>query len=81
VAEDTRLVVHIDVWILKQAIFFIEKWPILGIPTDWTLSINISPIQFKQALFLERFTPILKKLKPYSNSLTLENTGDTVIDN
>jgi diguanylate cyclase (GGDEF)-like protein/PAS domain S-box-containing protein len=81
VAEDTGLIVPIGEWVLKQAISFIEKWPVLGIPTDCTLSINISPIQFKDALFVKRFTSILKKLKPHSNPLILEITENTVIEN
>ena len=81
VAEDTGLIVPIGEWVLKEAICFIEKWPALGIPSDCTLSINISPIQFKHAQFVEKFTTILKKLKPHGNPLILEITENTVIEN
>jgi diguanylate cyclase (GGDEF)-like protein/PAS domain S-box-containing protein len=81
VAEDTGLIVSIGEWVLKKAVSFIEKWPALGIPIDCTLSINISPIQFKHALFVENFTAILKNLKPHSHPLILEITENTVIEN
>lgn len=81
VAEDTGLIVAIGEWVLKEAISFIEEWPALGIPTGCTLSINISPIQFKHTLFVEKFTAILKDLKPHGNPLILEITENTVIEN
>lgn len=81
VAEDTGLIVPIGDWVLKKALSFIKKWPALGIPIECTLSINISPIQFKHALFVEKFTAILKDLNPQGNPLILEITENTVIEN
>jgi diguanylate cyclase (GGDEF)-like protein/PAS domain S-box-containing protein len=81
VAEDTGLIVPIGDWVLKKALSFIRKWPALGIPIECTLSINISPIQFKHALFVEKFTAILKDLNPQGNPLILEITENTVIEN
>ena len=81
VAEDTGLIVCIGEWVLKQAISFLEEWHALGIQAGCTLSINISPIQFKHALFVERFTSILKKLKPHGHPSILEITENIVIEN
>jgi diguanylate cyclase (GGDEF)-like protein/PAS domain S-box-containing protein len=81
VAEDTGLIIPIGEWVLKEAMSFMKRWPALGIPTECTLSINISPIQFKHTLFVEKFITILKNLKPYSNPLILEITENTVIEN
>lgn len=81
VAEDTGMIVPIGEWVLKQAFKFIEKWPALGVPSDCSLSINISPIQFNHELFVEKFTSALRDLKPRTNQLILEITENTVIEN
>lgn len=81
VAEDTGLIVPIGEWVLKQTLAFIKRWPALGMPTECTVSINISPIQFNHELFVEKFTHILKDLNLCGNHLILEITENTVFEN
>jgi diguanylate cyclase (GGDEF)-like protein/PAS domain S-box-containing protein len=81
IAEDTGLIVPIGEWVLNQAIAFIRDMPLLGGPTLCTVSINISPVQFKHEHFVERYTAALKDIKHLPNKLILEITETTVLEN
>ncbi len=50
-------------------------------PPNCTLAINISPVQFKHTLFVQRFTAALKDVKDQVNQLILEITENTFIEN
>lgn len=81
IAEDTGLIVPIGEWVLSEAIKFIKKWPEFGASASFTLSINISPVQFRHELFVEKFALALNELKHQPNKLKLEITENTVIEN
>jgi diguanylate cyclase (GGDEF)-like protein/PAS domain S-box-containing protein len=81
VAEATGLIVPIGEWVLSEALVFIKSWPALGVPPNCTLAINISPVQFKHTLFVQRFTAALKDVKDQVNQLILEITENTFIEN
>ena len=80
-AESTGLIVPIGELVLKQAVAFIEQWHALGIPDDCTLSVNISPVQFSHASFVEKFSSVLHNSNFQKSRLMLEITENTVIEN
>ncbi|MCC5451075.1 EAL domain-containing protein [Rheinheimera sp. UJ51] len=83
-AEDTGLIVPMGEWVLTEAIKSIKSWSHLIIPSEFKLSINISPVQFNHERFVERFSFLLNEfngLMDAAASLVLEITENTVIQN
>ena len=69
--QNTGLIVPVGNWILEQASAQLHKWSLAG-HDDWTLSINISPVQFEQQNFYELVCDTLVRHRVSPTRLTLE---------
>ncbi|HSH72208.1 MAG TPA: EAL domain-containing protein [Methylophilaceae bacterium] len=85
-AEETGLIIPIGLWVLDMACSQIKRWQQSPLTKNFTLSVNVSANQFRQADFadqvqatLERYSinPALLKLELTEN-LLLENIEETI---
>lgn len=77
-AEDTGLIVEIGGWVLKKACADIKK--LLDRGYRITLSVNISPRQFRQENLPEKVAQVLEETGFPPEALLLEITEGTVMD-
>jgi len=68
IAEDTGLINDLGFWILRRALSDSHRWP------DATMSVNVSPTQFKHPRFVEAVTAILEEHTVSPSRLELEVT-------
>lgn len=73
VAEETGLIIPIGEWVLKTACVQNKAWQNAGLPL-LTVSVNISPRQFRQANFIHMLQKILDETKLPKGCLELELT-------
>jgi len=77
IAEESRQILKLGAWIMHQAFLQATKWS-KQLPT-FNLSINISPIQFHEADFIENVLSILKETQVDPSNITLELTEGVLI--
>jgi len=77
IAEESRQILKLGAWIMYNAFLQAKTWS-KQIP-DFMLSINISPIQFHEADFIENVLAILEDTKVDPNTITLELTEGVLI--
>ena len=73
ILEQTGLIIQVGEWILKEACKNIALW---GIP----VSVNISPVQFKDEEFTDKVESAIKKAGIEGGLLILEITEDAVME-
>ena len=66
-------------WVLDQACYQLKKWE--GKNTIQSLSINISPKQLHQKLFVEQIISVVTNYKIKPNKITLELTESVLFEN
>jgi diguanylate cyclase (GGDEF)-like protein/PAS domain S-box-containing protein len=85
-AEDTGLILPIGQWVLESACAQLKAWEQNTLTRDLTLSLNVSPKQFRQADFMSQvnaavehyaINPTLLKFE-LTESILLENIEDTI---
>ncbi|HEY2025347.1 putative bifunctional diguanylate cyclase/phosphodiesterase [Paraburkholderia sp.] len=78
VAEKTGLILSIGDWVLDEACRQMRAWVDLG-NTDWTMSVNLSPLQFAHTALVQTVadTLALHRLDPHH--LMLEITESTAM--
>ena len=82
IAEEAGTIVSIDYWVLHNACQTLSQWLKLGwVDPDFTISVNISPIQFARDDFIEQISQILAETSLEPQHLQLEITETTVIKN
>jgi diguanylate cyclase (GGDEF)-like protein len=69
VAEETGMIVAIGEWVLRTACFEAENWP-----TDITVAVNLSPVQFKKGNLVATVQAALAESGLRPNRLELEIT-------
>ena len=79
VAEETDLIVDVDVWVLTQTCLLLARQEIYSLPLR--VSVNISPRHFRQRGFVASIKKILADTGADPTHLTLEVTEGLVIDN
>lgn len=77
-AEETNLVIPIGDWVLDTALKTLEEWE-KKFNFNGVISVNVSPVQFKQDDFLEKFNRKVNKYKISPNHLELELTEGMLI--
>lgn len=79
VAEETDLIVDVDVWVLTQTCHILAAQEIYSLPLR--ISVNISPRHFRQRGFVASIKKILADTGADPTHLTFEVTEGLVIDN
>ena len=69
--QNTGLIVPVGNWVLEQACVQLHRWSLSG-HDDWTLSLNISPVQFEQQNFYEQVCDALVRHRISPTRLTIE---------
>lgn len=78
-AERTGQIVAIDTWVLNEACRQLKEWREQG--RDWTMSINLSALQFAHADLVETVSAALQQHQLAPSRLTLEITESTAMRN
>ncbi|MBC8999014.1 MULTISPECIES: bifunctional diguanylate cyclase/phosphodiesterase [unclassified Pseudomonas] len=80
VAEDSKLIVPLSQWVLGEACRQTRAWQVAGLPTI-RMSVNISPIDFRQRDFVENVERILEQSGLAADWLELEITEGVLMQN
>lgn len=73
-AEEMGLIIQIGEWVLREACRVSLAWP------DISMAINVSPLQFRSAGFVERFKAIVQQEKTLPSRIELEITEGVLIE-
>lgn len=73
-AEEMGLIIQIGEWVLREACRVSLAWP------ELTIAVNVSPLQFRAAGFVERFKAIVKQEKTLTTRIELEITEGVLIE-
>lgn len=79
VAENSGLILSIGEWVLETACRQIRTWEAEGISIGHTV-VNLSPLQFRQADLVKRFTRIIKDTGIDPNRLGMEITESVIME-
>jgi diguanylate cyclase (GGDEF)-like protein len=77
-AEKVGLIVQVGAWVLDEACRQMRAWRELGCP-DWTMAVNLSPLQFRHADLIQTVKDTLKRHALEPRCLTLEITESTAM--
>ncbi len=77
-AERSGLILPIGDWVLDQACAQLRQWQDAGHP-DWTMAVNLSPLQFGASSLLETVRETLERHGLEARFLTLEVTESTAM--
>lgn len=81
VAEETGLIIQLGRWILEESLAFLQRLKQSDINhQELHLSINISPLQFRQSDMVANFTEALAAREIRPESITLEITEGILMD-
>jgi diguanylate cyclase (GGDEF)-like protein len=75
IAEHSGLIISLGEWVLRQACLDGKAWP------DITISVNVSPLQFRRADFVDVVERILHETDFDATRLELEVTESTLLGN
>jgi EAL domain-containing protein (putative c-di-GMP-specific phosphodiesterase class I) len=78
VAEESGKINDIGYWVLRQAIRQAKEWEKEGLTLD--ISVNVSPLQFQEPIFIDRVNAILEEEQFSHKRLILEIT-ESVMQN
>lgn len=79
-AEETGLIIPIGNWVLEQACRQLKVWEAQDDKRHWTIAVNVSPVQFSQADFVEIVQSALSATEVNPSRLKLELTESLVLD-
>ena len=80
-AEETRLILPIGLWVLETACAQLKRWEAVAKARHLQLAVNVSAHQFHQDCFVEQVCAVLEKYAVRPDRLKLELTESLVIDN
>ncbi len=80
-AEETRLILPIGLWVLDAACAQLKKWEEFPQTRNLQLAVNVSAHQFRQDCFVEQVCAVLDKHAIQPERLKLELTESLVLDN
>lgn len=81
VAEETRLIIPIGLWVLREACRQLRVWQEQAQNPQLKMSVNISVKQFSQPALIEKIDQIIQEIGLDSSSLKLEITESAIMDN
>ncbi len=74
IAEETGLILQIGEWVLREACHVSLRWPAL------TIAVNVSPLQFRAAGFVQHFQEIVQSEGADARNIELEITEGVLIE-
>jgi diguanylate cyclase (GGDEF)-like protein len=80
IAEDTGLILSIGEWVIREACRQTRQWQLQGLPF-LRVAVNVSPMQFRQANFLQVVSEALSSNSLDPSSLEIELTEATLMSN
>ena len=80
IAEDTGLILPIGEWVIREACRQARQWQLHGLPF-LRVAVNVSPMQFRQANFLQVVSEALSSNLLDPSSLEIELTEATLMSN
>lgn len=80
-AEETGLIVPIGMWVLTRACEQLKLWQSSALTRDFTLAVNVSAKQFRQADFVTQVQRVLWESGAKPSHLKLELTESIVLEN
>jgi diguanylate cyclase len=80
IAEETGLIINIGEWVLKKACQQLKKWQ-EKYPNPLSISVNLSPRQFKQPNLTDKIIQIIEETGVAATLLDLELTETLLMDN
>ncbi|MGM0648789.1 MAG: putative bifunctional diguanylate cyclase/phosphodiesterase [Bacteroidota bacterium] len=80
IAEESRLIVEIDEWVIQEACHQVKKWLDSGLPA-LSVAVNVSAFNFRDKHFLENISLILEKTGLPPDYLELELTENILMGN
>ncbi|MHB1175041.1 MAG: bifunctional diguanylate cyclase/phosphodiesterase [Sulfuriferula sp.] len=80
-AEETRLILPLGLWVLETACTQLAVWAGQPRMADLTLAVNVSAHQFRQADFVDQVLSTLKNTGANPHRLKLELTESLLVDN
>ena len=81
VAEETGLIINLDLWVMNAACRQIRIWQQKYQDREFTISVNLSVKHFSQPNLIEKIDRILQATKLDSQNLKLEITESAIMDN
>jgi len=82
VAEETGMILEIGEWVLRTAAINIKQWYEQKLIDDsMQIAVNVSPLQFRQASFVELVKKILSETQLKASLLKIELTEGTIVEN
>ncbi|MDI1291953.1 MAG: EAL domain-containing protein [Methylobacter sp.] len=80
-AEETRLILPISLWVLETACAQLKSWESIPHTRQLQLAVNVSAHQFHEAGFVEQVCAVIEKHAIQPDRLKLELTETLVLDN
>ena len=80
ISEESNLILLIGDWVLKTICMQLKKWQANPITQDLSLSVNVSPKQFKQSNFVERLLGLVNEYEIDPQKIKLEITENMLLD-
>jgi diguanylate cyclase (GGDEF)-like protein/PAS domain S-box-containing protein len=80
-AEETKLILPIGLWVLDSACALLKTWEDIPQARSLQLAVNVSAHQFHQDCFVEQVCTILEKHAVQADRLKLEITETMLLDN
>lgn len=80
IAEDTKLVIPLGLWVIEQTLQTLERWN-NNYHFEGIISINVSPVQLRDQSFVFEFEKLLKQYKVNPKNIEIEITEGILIDN
>lgn len=80
VAESSGLIIPLGAWVLRKACQILAEWSTVAGMENITLSVNISPRQFRHLQFIEHIDSCIKEFGVDPSHLELEVTESLLIE-
>lgn len=81
IAESSRLIVDIGIWVLKQACKQLFLWQSNPLTSNLSISVNVSAVQFKTESFVQDVISIIESSNINPKLIKLEITEYTLLKN